>query len=174
MGGSRVKPNKRENNQSTPKKKKKKLRDQWKKIKNQASLPWDSCWSIKVKVPLNFLSGPQQPCVGCLLFLLAVSLAFFMHFSSYEPDVNWSETYSSITFQPSALLSAILISFCCLQMSSFPSSVKSSTCLFLELLAEWILSKMLSIWALSSHCFGWPWTSFESLAYPAYISTLAA
>ena len=109
MGGSRANPNKRENKQSTPKKIRQKLRERKKKIKIRASSPRKSCWSVEVEVPLNFLSGPRRPCVGCLLFLLAASLAFFKRFSSSEPDANSSETYSSTTFQPSALLSAILI-----------------------------------------------------------------
>ena len=107
MGESRANPNKRENKQSTPRK----IRQSWegkKKIKNQASSPRKSCWSVEVEAPLNFLSGPRRPSVGCFLSLPSASLAFFKRFSFSEPDANSSETYSSTTFQPSALLSRAL------------------------------------------------------------------
>ena len=45
------------------------------------------------------------------LFLLAVSYAFLIRFSSSEFEAKSSDSYSSTTFQPSLLLSAILINF---------------------------------------------------------------
>ena len=46
------------------------------------------------------------------LFLLAASFAFLIRFSSSEFEAKSSDSYSLTTFQPSLLLSAILINFC--------------------------------------------------------------
>ena len=118
--GSRANLNKRENKSST----RTKLRDHKKSritIVNheKAADPSKGLWTF-------FSSDPRRPYLGCLLFQLAAYLAFFKRFSSSESDANSSEMHSSTTFQPSALLSAILISFCRLQMSS--CSTKSSKC----------------------------------------------
>ena len=59
-----------------------------------------------------------------LLFLLAASFGFLMRFSSSEFDANSSDSYSSTTFQPSLLLSAILISFCRRWINAFALSTK--------------------------------------------------
>lgn len=66
----------------------------------------------------------------CLRLWLAVFLALFKHFSFSESGANSSETYSSTTFHPFALLSAILISFWHLQIQSFPCSTSFSAILF--------------------------------------------
>ena len=112
MVGSRANLTKRENKSST----RTKLRDHKKSRitlanREKAADQSKGLWTF-------FSSGPRRPYLGCLLFQLAASLAFFKRFSSCESDSNSSEMYSSTTFQPSALWSAILISFCRFQMSS--------------------------------------------------------
>ena len=63
-----------------------------------------------------------------LCHLFALSLALLSRLSSSDPDAKSFDMYSSTTtFQPSTLLSAILISFCRFQINSFPSFVKSLT-----------------------------------------------
>ena len=112
MVGSRANLNKRENKSRT----RTKLRDHKKSRitlanREKAADPSKGLWTF-------FSSGPRRPYLGCLLFQLAASLAFFKRFSSSKSDAILSEMYSSTTFQPSTLLLAILISFCRLQMSS--------------------------------------------------------
>ena len=59
------------------------------------------------------------------LFLLAASFAFLIRFSSSEFEAKSSDSYSSTTFQPSLLLSAILINFCRRWIETFALSTKA-------------------------------------------------
>ena len=79
-----------------------------------------SCWSVDEREVLILFSGPGRACVACLRLRFAASLALFNRFSSSEPEANSSETHSSTTLQPSALLSAIRINFRRLRISSLP------------------------------------------------------
>ena len=109
--------------------------------------PRKSCSSVDEREVLILFSGPWRACVACLRLRFAASLALFNRFSSSEPEANSSETYSSTSLQPSALLSAIRISFWRLRINSLPSTNKLVRFLFSGTFAEVNLSKIESIWA---------------------------
>ena len=119
--------------------------------------PRKSCWSVDEREVLIRFSGPWRACVACLRLRFAESLALFNRFSSSEPEANSSETYSSTTLQPSALLSAIRINFWRLRINSLPSTIKLVRFLFsAQEHSPRLTWKIESIWALCSNCLWLP------------------
>ena len=140
----------------------KRTQAQWTLTKKTAAqgisqiLPRKSCWSELDRVVLKRFKWSLRCWSACLRFCPTVSLALLNRLSSSDPDAKSSETYSSTTFQPSTLLSAILISFCCFRINSFPSFINSLTATLWPSVSALILSRTESSLALCSNYFWFP------------------
>ena len=116
-------------------------------------LPRKSCWSELDRVLLKRFELSLRCWSACLRFRPTVSLALLSRLSSSDPNAKSSDTYSSTTFQPSTLLSAILICFCRFRINSFPSFINSLTVTLWPSVSALILSRTESSLALCSNCF---------------------
>ena len=140
----------------------KRAQAQWMLTKKTAAqaisqiLPWKSCWSELDRVLLKLFELTLRCWNDCLRFRPSVSLALLNRLSSSDRGAKSSDTYSSTTFQPSTLLSAILISFWRFRINSSPSFINSLTATLWPSVSALILSRTKSSLVLCSNCLSFP------------------